>query len=67
MWYGLPNAIDLWQTVDAGYGKMLKTLMEKEHHKWLADDEHADRWYENEQSYSAKESRIIIMHWAGET
>ena len=43
VWYGLPNATDLWQPVDAGYSKMLKTLMEQEHHRWLDDEEHADR------------------------
>ena len=43
VWYGLPNATDLWQPIDAGYGKMLKTLMEQEHHRWLDDEEHADR------------------------
>ena len=66
VWYGLPNATDLWQPVDAGYGKMLKTLMEQEHHRWLDDKEHADRWYGNEEPYSAKERRILITHWAGE-
>ena len=66
VWYGLPNATDVWQPVDPGYAKMLKTLMEQEHHKWLDDEEHADRWYGNEESYSAKERRIFITHWAGE-
>ena len=40
VWYGLPNATDVWQPVDPGYG--------------------------NEESYSAKERRIFITHWAGE-
>ena len=65
VWYGLPNATGLWQPVDAGYAKMLKTLMEQEHHKCLDDEEHADRWYRNEELYSAKERHILIMHWAG--
>ena len=60
VWYGLPNA------VDAGYAKMLKTLMEQELHKWLDDKEHADRWYGSEEPYSAKERAILITHWAGE-
>ena len=66
VWYGLPNATDLWQPVDAGYGKVLKTLMEQEHHSWLDDEEHADRWYGNEELLSAKERRNLITHWAGE-
>ena len=32
---------------------------------WLNDDEYADRWYGNEEPNSAKERRIITMHWAG--
>ena len=66
VWYGLLNATDLWQPVNASYAKMLKTLMEQEHHKWLGDEEHADRWYGNEEQYLAKERRILITHWAGE-
>ena len=68
VWYSvcLPNASDLWQPVGAGYGEMLKTLIEQEHHKWLDNDEDADRWYENEQPHSAKDRHIIITHWACE-
>ena len=40
--------------------------MEQEHHKWLDDEEHADKCYGNEEPYSAKERRILITHWAGE-
>ena len=65
VWYGLPNATGLWQPVDTGYTKILKTLMEQEYQKWLDDEEHADRWYGNEEPYSAKERRIFITHWAG--
>ena len=66
VWYGLPHATGLWQPVDAGYAKMLKTLMDQEHQEWLDDEELADRWYGNEEPYSAKERRILIIHWAGE-
>ena len=27
VWYGLANATDIWQPVDAGYGKILKSLL----------------------------------------
>ena len=40
--------------------------MEQEHHKWLDDEEHSDRWYGNEEPYSAKERRILITDQAGE-
>lgn len=43
VWYGLTDATDMWQPVDAGYGKMLKMLMDQEHNKWLNVKEHADR------------------------
>ena len=66
VWYGPPNASGLWQPIESGYGKMLQQLMEQELHKWLDDVEHVQRWYGNENSYSAKERRILIIHWAGE-
>ena len=40
--------------------------MEQEYRKWLDDEEHADRWYGNEEPYSAKKRRILKTHWAGE-
>ena len=40
--------------------------MEQERQKWLDDEEHADRWYWNEELYSGKERLILITHWAGE-
>ena len=40
--------------------------MEQEHHKWLDDDEHTDRWYGNEEPYRAKERPILIGNWPGE-
>ena len=66
VWYGLPNAANIWQPVDAGYGKVLNMITEQEHHKWLDDEEHADRWHGNEEPYSAKERRTLTTHWAGE-
>ena len=41
--------------------------MKQEHHKWVDDKGHANRWYRNEEPYSAKERRILITHRAGET
>ena len=65
-WYGLPNATDLWQPVDAGYAELLKRLVNQKFHAWLDSDENADRWYGNVDSFSAKERRILITHWAGD-
>jgi len=66
VWYGLPDGIDLWQPVDAGYAQVLKSLISKEHQDWLDRDDNADRWFQNDNPYSAKERRILITNWAGE-
>ena len=67
--YHLLNATDHWQPVDAGNGKMLKSLMEQEHKwfKWLGHDQHADRSYGNKNPCATKERRIKKTHWEGET
>ena len=66
VWYGLPDATDLWQPVDTGYAQVLKALIAKEQQDWLDDESNADRWFGNEKSFFAKERRILISHWAGE-
>ena len=44
VWYGVLNAIDLWQPVDAGFGEFLKVLAKQEHNRWLDCDDNADHW-----------------------
>ena len=66
VWHGLADGTDLWQPVDAGYAQVLKSLISKEHQDWLDRDENADRWFQNDNPYSAKERRILITLWAGE-
>ena len=68
VWFGLKNATDLWQQVDAGYAQLLKVLVDQAHHKWLDSDENAERWYGNgnEPKFTAKERRILITQWCGE-
>ena len=66
VWYGLASATDLWQSVDSGYGKLLKVLMTQQHNKCFDDDNNAERWHDNEKPYSANECRILISHWVGE-
>ena len=63
--YGVPNATDLLQPVDASFGELLKVLTKQEHNRWLDCDENADRWYGNTEPFSAKEQRILITHWVG--
>ena len=65
-WYGLPNATDIWQPVDAGYAELLKVFLNQKHHEWLDSDDNATKWYESTQSFSRKERRILLTHWVGE-
>jgi len=66
VWFGLADATDLWQPVDAGYAQVLKSLIAKEQQDWLDVEENSDRWFGNEKSFTAKERRILISQWAGE-
>ena len=35
IWYGVKNATDLWQLVDAGIGRLLKVLVFHEQQDWF--------------------------------
>ena len=65
-WYGLPGATDIWQPVDAGYAELLKVKVRQAHYKWLDSDENADKWYGEDNQFTASERRILITHWVGE-
>ena len=65
VWFRLSNATDLWQPVDAGYSQVLKSLISIEHHEWVEFDSYGDRWFCNEQPFSAKEHCILLNNWAG--
>ena len=65
VWYEVPNAADLWQPVDAGFGQLLEVLTKQEHNHCLDCDENAGRWYGDTEPFSAKERRILITHWVG--
>ena len=65
-WFGLPNATDLWQPVDAGYAQLLKTFVFQMQNDWLDREDNADLWHGNEAGFSAKDRRILITLWAGE-
>ena len=66
LWYGLKNATDLWQVIDAGLTQMMKILMVHQHRSWLDQEENAESWYGHGTSYSASERRILISRWVGE-
>lgn len=66
-WFGLKNATDLWQVVDAGIGQLLKVFVGQAYRDWLDKEENANKWYGNDDSkFTASEQRILITHWAGE-
>ena len=66
--FGMADATDLWQPVDAGYAQTLKQLIAIEHREWLDDGDNADKWFNNQQGnpFTAKVRRILITHWAGQ-
>ena len=54
-WFGLKNAADLWQVVDASLAR-----------NWLDKEGNADRLYGNENIFTTSERQILITHWVGE-
>ena len=61
VWYGLKNAIDLWQPVDAGYTEKLKAMIKHSFFDWLDDDDNADSWY-GVAKFTSSERRILLTH-----
>ena len=53
--------------VDAGYAELLKVKVRQAHYQWLDLDENADKWYGEENRFTASESHILITQWVGET
>ena len=64
MWCGLAKVTDVWQSVDAGYGQLLKTKIKQEFFRWLDDDENCERWY-SEAMFTASEKKILITKCVG--
>ena len=60
-WYGLANATDIWQPVDA---ELLKVCIKQECFNWLDGSDNADRWY-GVTYFSASEKRILVTRWVG--
>ena len=66
VWYGVKNATDIWQPVDAGMGRILKTLVAQEQQDWLEYNNNIDLWMGNtEKKLNVKERRILLTHWVG--
>ncbi len=47
VWYGVPNATDIWQPVDAGAGFLVKELILHEQQHWLEEEENVELWLGN--------------------
>ena len=63
--YLLPeNHTDKVQPVDAEIGKLFKTKVGEAMEKWLEQDENLDLWHDK---IGAKDRRILMTKWAGET
>ena len=56
VWYGVKNATNIWQPVDVGMGRILKTLVAQEQQDWMGN---------TEKKLNAKERRILLTHWVG--
>ena len=66
VWYGLKNGTEFWKPTDGGVGRILKVLIGQEQQEWLESDENLEMWMGNsEKDLNAKERRILITHWAG--
>ena len=65
-WFGLKNATDMWQVIDAGVGQILKVLIGRAHRIWLDNEGNADKWYGFDSKFTASERRVLISHWVGE-
>ena len=64
MWYGSAGATGIWQPVDCGYGRLLKSLIQAEQDDWLEKQNNIDLWLGNsENSLDAKKRSIFLTHW----
>ena len=66
IWYGEPNATDIWQPVDAGYGQQVKVMVKQAFFRWLEDDYNSDLWYDATRSFTASDKRILVTKWVGD-
>ena len=61
------DATDLWQPVDAGYGRLLKQKVREVTDEWLEEGDNLDIWMGNsedpEKKFIASRRRILITRW----
>ena len=66
VWYDVKSATDLWHSVDAVIGRILKALVFHEQQDWLEYDENIDLWMGySVKKLGVKRRRILIMQWVG--
>ena len=67
VWFGPPGTTDIWQPVDASYGRLFKRLITREQEEWLEHDENWDRWVGyTTKPLTATDRRVLITQWVGE-
>ena len=65
LWLMPKDCFGMVYLVPVTFSSQLTQGIAVEHRKWLDTDNHSDRWFGNEEPYTAKERRNLIMHWAG--
>ena len=48
------------------YSNGLKVKVRQAHYQWLDWDESVNKWYREENCFTASERQILITHWVGE-
>ena len=63
VWYGVPNATDIWQQVDAGAGFLIKKQILHEQQRWLEEKKNFELWLgTTEKRLGVKERCILLTH-----
>ena len=61
VWYGLNKATDLWQPVDAGFGRLMKQKIREACDEWLMEEENMDLWLGNSGENLGVSRRRVIL------
>lgn len=62
----MPNAISLWQLVDAAYAEDIKLKIKQTFFNWLDDDNHAEPLYGESSKLIASVKGILMTSWASQ-
>ena len=65
VWYGLKNATELWQLVDAGISQTLKVLAGHNYQKWLDEGDNVDSWFGHENTQLQCRGEFSLLNGLG--